>query len=131
MRLKCWRFPVIPDRLPSLIVLVGFWIPPAVAGWVAAALQSTKRARARVIYAVLAIFVLGYAAAWFLFNLGRMPPYIPGASIDPTVAPPRAVAWLAVVAGALVLPGSALACVLAFRICRRALRRTYGAGSSD
>lgn len=25
---------LIPDRLPSLIVLVGFWIPPAVAGWV-------------------------------------------------------------------------------------------------
>ena len=21
--------------------------------------------------------VLGYAAAWFFFNLGRMPPYIP------------------------------------------------------
>ena len=25
---------VLPDRLPSLIVLAGFWIPPAVAGWV-------------------------------------------------------------------------------------------------
>lgn len=114
----------IPDRLPSLIVLVGFWIPPAVAGWVAAALQSTKRARASGICVVLAIFVLGYAAAWFFFNLGRMPPYIPGASTDPTFAPPRAVAGLAVVASALVLPGSALACVLAFRICRRALRRS-------
>ncbi|HEX6733053.1 MAG TPA: hypothetical protein VF074_23730 [Pyrinomonadaceae bacterium] len=122
---------MIPDRLPSLIVLGGFWMPPAVAGWLAAALQSSKRARAGVTYAVLAIFVLGYAAAWFLFNLGRMPPYIPGATTDPTFAPPRAVAGLAVVAGALVLPGSALACVLAFRICRRALRGTYGARSSD
>ena len=117
---------LIPDRLPSLIVLVGFWIPPAVAGWVAAGslLRSTKRDRATVTYAVLAIFVLGYAAAWFLFNLGRMPPYIPGASTDPTFAPPRAVAGLAVVTSALVLPGSALACALAFRLRGRMLRRT-------
>jgi hypothetical protein len=111
----------MPDRLPSLIVLVGFWVPPAVAGWVAAgSLQrSTTRDRTMVTYAVLAIFVVGYAAAWFLFNLGRMPPYIPGATIDPTFAPPRAVRGLAVVAGVLVLPGSALACVLALRRRRR------------
>ena len=52
---------MIPDRLPSLIVLVGFWIPPAAAGWVAAALQRrSKRGSARVIYVVLATFVLGY-----------------------------------------------------------------------
>ena len=100
---------LLPDRLPSLIVLVGFWIPPAVAGWVAAGFlqRSTKRYRSTVTFAVLATFVLAYAAAWFLFNLGRMPPYIPGASTDPTFAPPRAVAGLAVVAGGLVLPGSA------------------------
>src|SRR5205809_216610 len=106
----------MPDRLPSLIVLAGFWIPPALAGWVAAgSLQRiTKRDGARVTYAVLATFVLGYAAVWFAFNLGRMPPYIPGASTDPTFAPPRAVAGLAVVAITLVLPGSALACALAF-----------------
>jgi hypothetical protein len=116
----------MPDRLPSLIVLVGFWIPPAVAGWAAAGFlqRSTRRDCARVTYAVLATFVLGYAAAWFLFNLGRMPPYIPGASTDPTFAPPRAVAGLAVVATALVLPGSALACVLAFRRRGRRLRST-------
>ena len=112
---------MIPDRLPSLIVLVGFWIPPAVAGWVAAE-SILRRAKAKVTYAVLSIFVLGYAAAWFLFNLVRMPPYIPGASTDPTFAPTRAIVALALVASALVLPGSALACVLAFR--RRALRRT-------
>jgi hypothetical protein len=108
---------LFPDRLPSLIVLVGFWIPPAVAGWVAATFlqRSTKRYNAAVIYAVLATVMLGYAAAWFLFNLGRMPPYIPGASTDPTFAPPKAVAGLAVVTIALVLPGSALACALAFR----------------
>jgi hypothetical protein len=118
----------MPDRLPSLIVLVGFWIPPAVAGCVAARFlqRSTERVRATVTYAVLATFVLGYAAVWFFFNLGRMPPYIPGASPDPTSAPvPReAVAWLAVVASALVLPGSALACALAFRWSARILRRT-------
>jgi hypothetical protein len=115
----------MPDRLPSLIVLVGFWIPPAVAGWVAAESlqQRTRRDRAIVTYAVLATFVLGYAAAWFIFNLGRMPPYIPGATTDPTFAPPRAVAGLAVVASALVLPGSALACALAFRRRGLLLRR--------
>lgn len=117
---------LLPDRLPSLIVLVGFWIPPAVAGWVAAGYlrRSTNRGRATVTYAVLATFVLGYAAAWFLFNLGRMPPYIPGATTDPTFASPKAVAELAVFTSALVLPGSALACVLAFRLCGRMLKRT-------
>jgi len=111
----------IPDRLPSLVVLVGFWVPPAVAGWVAARSlhRTTKRERPIVTYAVLATFVLGYAVAWFLFNLGRMPPYIPGATIDPTFAPPSAVAGLAVVAAVLVLPGSALTCALAFRHRRR------------
>jgi hypothetical protein len=115
----------IPDRLPSLIVLVGFWIPPAVAGWVAAgSLQhSLQRNRVTATYAVLATFVVAYAAAWFLFNLGRMPPYIPGATTDPTFAPPRAVAGLAIVASALVLPGSALACALAFRRRTRLLER--------
>ena len=85
--------------------------------------RSPERDRATVTYAVLTTFVLGYAAAWFLFNLGRMPPYIPGASTDPTFAPPKAVAGLAVVTSALVLPGSALACALAFRLRRRMLGR--------
>jgi hypothetical protein len=118
---------LLPDRLPSLIVLVGFWIPPAVAGLLAAELlqQNTNRARTRLAFIALAIFVLGYAAAWFFFNLGRMPPYIPGSTIDPTFAPPQAVAWLAVVASVLVLPGSALVCALAYR-----LRRTFTASAS-
>jgi hypothetical protein len=74
----------MPDRLPSLIVLVGFWIPPAVAGWVAAgSLQRSTGRRPTATYAILATFVVAYAAAWFLFNLGRMPPYIPGAVRDP------------------------------------------------
>ena len=122
----------MPDRLPSLIVLVGFWIPPAVAGWVAAGYvqRSIPRPRHTVIYAVLATVVLGYAAAWFLFNLGRMPPYIPGASTDPTFAPPRAVAGLAVVASALVLPGSALACAWAVRIRRGMLGRPHASRAS-
>ena len=114
----------MPDRLPSLIVLLGFWVPPAVAGWVAAGSvqRSTKQDRPTATYAILATFVLAYAAAWFLFNLGRMPPYIPGATMDPTFAPPEAVRGLAVVTSALVLPGSALACALAFRRRRRMLR---------
>ena len=108
----------MPDRLPSLIVLVAFWIPPAVAGWVAARLlpRSADPAPTSLSWMILAPFMLGYAAAWFFFNLGRMPPYIPGAAPDPISPPPRqAVAWLAVVASALVLPGGALACWLAFR----------------
>jgi hypothetical protein len=108
---------LLPDRLPSLVVHVGFWIPPALAGWAAARSleQGAKREPTGGIDALLAAFVLVYAVAWFFFNLHRMPPYIPGAMMDPTVATPKAVAGLALVAGALILPGSALACALAFR----------------
>lgn len=113
---------LIPDRLPSLIVLAGFWVFPALAGWVAAGFaQRSSRRGVMATCAALSILVLVYATAWFLFNLGRMPPYIPGATADPTVAPPRAAASLVLVAGLLVLPGSALACALAFRH-RRAVR---------
>jgi hypothetical protein len=119
---------LIPDRLPSLIVLVGFWIPPAVAGAVAAEFlhRSTMRYGKTVTHAALAIFILGYAAAWFLLNLKAIPPYLPGSTQDPTFAPPEAVKGLAVVTGALVLPGSAIAALLAFRIARR-LRRAFAA----
>ena len=55
---------------------------------------------------------------------GPMPPYIPGAAMDPTLATPRAVARLAVVASVLVLPGSALPCALAFRRRGRMVGRT-------
>lgn len=118
---------MIPDRFPSLVVLVGFWIPPAVAGWVAAGFaQGSRRRSAGATYAVLAILILLYAAAWFRFNLGRMPPYIPGAATDPTVATPRAIAGLALVASVLVLPGSAVACAIAFRLRRRLGRTSDG-----
>jgi hypothetical protein len=115
----------MPDRLPSLVLLVGFWIPPAVVGRAAADLvhRSTTHVRPALIYTVLATFVLGWCAAWFLFNLSRIPPYLPGATHDPTYAPPEAVTGLALVAGALVLPGSAIACALAFRSRARRLRR--------
>jgi len=116
---------LIPDRLPSLILLVGFWVLPAVVGFSAADLvhRMITRLRPKLIYAVLIIFALGWSAAWFLFQLDRMPPYVPGATHDPTYAPPQAVAGLAVVASALVLPGSVLACMLAFRLRARWLRR--------
>ena len=114
----------MPDRLPSLVLLVGFWIPPAVVGRAAAdfAHRNADRVRPGVVHAALAIFVPAWSAAWFLFNLGRMPPYVPGATRDPTYAPPEAVAGLAVVAGVLVLPGSAVACIWAFRSRMRSLR---------
>jgi hypothetical protein len=122
----------LPDRLPSLIVLLGFWIPPAIAGWMAAGYvqqkiqharaagsgtvaAGTKPESAKSIHALLAAFVLAYAVTWFFFNLGRMPPYIPGATMDPTVATPEATQGLALFTAALILPGSALACALAYR----------------
>jgi hypothetical protein len=43
---------------------------------------------------------------------------------DPKFAPPQAVGWLAAVTAVLVLPGSALACALAYRRRRRMLERT-------
>ena len=111
----------MPDRLPSLIVLVGFWVPPAIAGWLAARSLEERAPRDRITaaYAVLSVFVLGYAVAWYYFNLHRMPPYIPGATMDPTFASPTATRALAIFTSALVLPGSALACVLAYRRRRR------------
>jgi hypothetical protein len=84
----------------------------------------TTRVRPALIYAVLIVFALGWSAAWFLFQLDRMPPYVPGATHDPTYAPPQAVAGLAVVASALVFPGSVLAGILAFRIRARMLTST-------
>ena len=123
----------IPDRLPSLILLVGFWIPPALIGFAAADLvhRITTRVRPALTYTLLAIFVLGWSLAWFLFQLDRIPPYVPGATMDPTYAPPEAVSGLAVVASALVLPGSLIACALAFRIRERLLRRTSAASGGQ
>ena len=121
----------MPDRLPSLVLLVGFWIPPAVVGFAVAGFvhRSITRLRPALIYTALAIFALGWSAAWFLFQLDRIPPYVPGATKDPTYAPPEAVAGLAVVASAFVLPGSAIACMLAFRSRGRSLRRRSAARS--
>ena len=115
----------MPDRLPSLVLLVGFWVPAAAAGWTAAgfAHRSATRIRPALLYTVLTTLVLGWSAVWFLINLSAMPPYIPGASHDPTYAPREAVAGLLVVAGALVLPGSAIAGLIAFRTRRRSLVR--------
>ena len=68
--------------------------------------------------------MLACAAAWFFYNLGRMPPYIVGATMDPTVATPGAAANLALFSGAVILPGSAIACALAFRRRLRMFGRT-------
>ena len=115
----------MPDRLPSLIVLAGFWVPPAVAGWVAAgsAARRIERGRPAATWALLALVVVAYSVAWYFFNLHRMPPYIPGATMDPSYASPQAARALAIFTAALVLPGSALACALAY--LRRSRTRQY------
>jgi len=105
----------MPDRLLSLVVLVGCWIPPALAGRAAAAFVHRRPTRVTQVYAGLAAFVVAWTAVWFLINRIAIPPYLPGATQDPTYAPPEAVAGLAVVAAALVLPLGAIACVVAFR----------------
>lgn len=106
------------------MLLVGFWVPPAAFGWAAAefAHRSATRLRTAGLYAALATFVVGWSAAWFLLHRTRIPPYIKGAAVDPTYAPPEVVAKLAVVTLALILPGSAVACFLAFRGRARTLR---------
>lgn len=107
----------MPDRLPSLILLVGFWVPPAIAGRIAADMVRRRAApiRPAQLYSAFAAFVVAWAGAWFLFQLNRIPPYLPGATMDPTFAPPEAVARLALIAAVLVLPVSALACWLGYR----------------
>jgi len=116
----------MPDRLPSLVLLVGCWVPAALAGRAAAEVvhRSATGVRPVAVNAVLAAFVLASSAVWFLINLNAMPPYIPGATVDPSHASPEAVRELAVFSTALVLPGTALACWLAFRGRARALTRT-------
>jgi len=114
----------MPDRLPSLIYLVGCWVPPALVGIAAAHVvrQSATHMRPALIYAGLTMLVMAWSATWFLFQLNRIPPYVPGATHDPTYAPLEAVAGLAVVATALVFPLSLIACMVAFRSRERTLR---------
>lgn len=117
----------MPDRLPSLIILVGFWVPPALAGWMAAArARRPAPGRPALTYAALVVFVIVYAGAWFYLNLNALPPYVPGATRDPTFASLDEALWLAGFTAALILPGSAVACALAFR--RRARLSTGTAG---
>jgi hypothetical protein len=51
-----------------------------------------------------------------------MPPYIPGATMDPTFASPEAVKALAIFSAVLILPGSAIASALAFWVTRLLLK---------
>ena len=115
----------MPDRLPSLILLVGFWVPAALAGRAAAEIVRTRSPRVRpaATFAALTAFVLASSAAWFFINVNAVPPYIPGATMDPTFAPPEAVMALIAVTTALVVPGSALACWLAYRSRMKSLHR--------
>jgi hypothetical protein len=115
----------IPDRLPSLVLLVGFWVPAALAGRAAANLvrRRTPRIRPAITVLVLTAFVLASSVAWFFVNLKAVPPYLPGATMDPTFAPPEAVMALIAVTTALVVPGSALACWLAYRSRIKAINR--------
>jgi hypothetical protein len=109
---------LIPDRLPSLILLVGSWVPAAVAGRAAAAYASRKAPGVRpvVIHGAMAVFVLASSAAWFFINVNAMPPYIPGATMDPRYASPEATRALLIFTSAVVVPASAIACWLAFRM---------------
>ncbi len=61
---------MIPDRLPSLVLLVGFWIPPAVVGIAVADLfnRSSKRVRPALIYTLLAILPWAGLQRGFFFN---------------------------------------------------------------
>jgi len=86
--------------------------------------RSSVGGRPGLVYAGLTSFVLGWTALWFLINRLAMPPYLPGTTQDPSYAPPEAVAALVVVASALVLPVSAIACALAFRRRARSLGST-------
>jgi hypothetical protein len=117
---------LIPERLPSLVLLVGFWVPAAVAGRVAAEFvrRRTPRVRPAVTFAALTAFVLASSAAWFFINVNAVPPYIPGATMDPTFASPEAVMALIAMTSALIVPGSALACWLAYRSRMRSLSRS-------
>ena len=108
----------MPDRLLSLVILVGFWVPPALFGWMVASTyqRSNERARKSMKTTVLPAIVVLYAVAWFLLNLIAMPPYIPGATMDPVFPPSqRAIVGLAVFTALVVLPGSGLACYTLFR----------------
>ena len=112
---------LLPDRLPSLVLLVGCWVPAAATGWAAAgALQRSKTPMGKTrLYGLMGTVAAGWTAVWFLFQLDRIPPYVPGATTDPTFAPPEAVRGLAIVAAAVVLPASVIACALAYRTRRR------------
>jgi hypothetical protein len=65
-------------------------------------------------YAVLAVAVSAWVGTWYLFNRAAIPPYIPGATRDPSYAPPEVVRGLVIFTGAVILPISAIACGLAF-----------------
>ena len=100
----------MPDRLLSLVVLAGCWVPPAAAGWAA-----RRRGVASPIKS-LTLFVIAWSALWFFWNLYAMPPYIPGAvPEDPLYRPPQAIAWLGAMTAGLIAPVSALAWILAYR----------------
>jgi len=118
----------MPDRLPSLVLLVGCWVPSMIAGRAAAALvrRHVGQIRPVWIHGGLTVFVAASSATWFVINLNAVPPYIPGATFDPTFVPPGATSALALVTAVVVLPVSAIACAVAYRAGIRASNEPRG-----
>ncbi len=111
----------MPDRLPSLVLLVGCWVPSMIAGRAAAALvrRHVGQIRPVLIHGGLTAFVAASSTTWFVINLNAVPPYIPGATLDPTFVPPGAASALALVTAVVVLPLSAIACAVSYRMGMR------------
>jgi integral membrane sensor domain MASE1 len=102
-------------------------------GWAAAEFVHHAKSRVRPVlaYAAMTALIAGWSAVWFAFQIHRMPPYVPGATMDPTYAPPEAVTGLLVVAGAVVWPAGLIACGLSYRARRRFLSRVHPSPTTE
>jgi hypothetical protein len=112
------------SRILTLLLLFGFWLPPGVLGWWAAGRAPAKGGRAVLTRFGLPVLVLAWVVAWFFLNAAFMPPYVSRGPHDPQDAPAMLAMAFAYSAVLIVLPGSALACWLAYRKRRRMLTRS-------
>jgi len=126
-----WRVVAMPDRLPSLVLLVGFWLDPSRDSWFCGGRSRSSNHHACSSGADLRPaddFRRGLRCGLVSFS----------ARPDSAVRTRRhkwiqrthhsqAVAGLAVVSSALVLPGSVLACMLVSHSRGQWLRRTSAA----